>query len=283
MGSPKHTTDLTQDYTIPQAWDEYTPAEHDMWRRLYERQQKLLPGKACDEFMAGLTKLDLNDGGIPDFRRLNEKLHVLTGWTVEAVPDLVPDAAFFQMLAERRFPAGRFIRKPHEMDYLEEPDIFHDVFGHVPMLSHPVFADFMAAYGRGGLRSVEFNALDHLARLYWYTVEFGLVKSPDGLKIYGAGILSSKGESKFSLVNPSPNRIGFNAERVMRTDYKIDDYQQTYFVIESFEALLEECYRDFAPLYERLEKATELRPPAVEDNDTILHRGTQQYFLDKIA
>lgn len=287
MGSPKHTTDLDRDYTIPQDWERYTDAEHEMWRRLYRRQAEMLPGRAAEAFMDGLTKLDLNEGGIPDFRRLNEKLHGLTGWTVEAVPDLVPDAAFFRMLAGRRFPAGRFIRKPEEMDYLEEPDVFHDVFGHVPMLTHPAFADFMAAYGEGGLRSLEFGALDHLARLYWYTVEFGLMKTPedghDGLRIYGAGILSSKGESVFALDDASPNRIAFDAERVMRTDYRIDDYQQTYFVIDGFEALLDECYQDFAPLYGRLETAAELTPAAVEDADTILHRGTQEYFAEKAA
>ena len=287
MGSPKHTPDLDRDYTIPQDWERYTDAEHEMWRRLYRRQAEMLPGRAAGAFMDGLTKLDLGEGGIPDFRRLNDKLHRLTGWTVEAVPDLVPDAAFFRMLAERRFPAGRFIRKPDEMDYLEEPDVFHDVFGHVPMLTHPVFADFMAAYGEGGLRSLEFGALDHLARLYWYTVEFGLMKSPpggdEGLRIYGAGILSSKGESIFALDDASPNRIAFDAERVMRTDYRIDDYQQTYFVIDSFEALLDECYQDFQPLYERLETAAELTPAAVEVTDTVLHRGTQEYFEQKAA
>ena len=287
MGSPKHTTDLDRDYTIPQDWERYTDTEHRMWRRLYRRQAGMLPGRAAGAFMDGLTKLDLGEGGIPDFRRLNDKLHRLTGWTVEAVPDLVPDAAFFRMLAGRRFPAGRFIRKPDEMDYLEEPDVFHDVFGHVPMLTHPVFADFMAAYGEGGLRSLEFGALDHLARLYWYTVEFGLMKAPrdgdGGFRIYGAGILSSKGESIFALDDASPNRIAFDAERVMRTDYRIDDYQQTYFVIDSFEALLDECYQDFQPLYERLETAAELTPAAVEVTDTVLHRGTQEYFEQKAA
>ena len=169
MNSPTHTTDLDTDYTIDQDWPDYTPREHETWRHLYDRQSALLPGRACPAFLDGLKKLDLNDGGIPDFKVLNEALRSLTGWQVVAVPGLVPDAAFFKLLAARRFPAGRFMRKPEEMDYLSEPDIFHDVFGHVPMLAHPVFADYMAAYGRGGLRSLEFDALHHLARLYWYT------------------------------------------------------------------------------------------------------------------
>jgi len=277
MGSPKHHERLDHDYTIDQAWETYTPEEHATWCTLFERQVRLVPSGACEAFAAGLTKLDLNQGGIPDFRRLNEKLMALTGWQVVAVPDLVPDAAFFEMLAGRRFPAGRFIRKPSQLDYIEEPDVFHDVFGHVPMLTHPVFADFMEAYGRGGLRSLKFDALDHLARLYWYTVEFGLVKADDGLRVYGAGIISSKAETEFSLKNPSPNRIGFDLLRVMRTDYRIDDFQQTYFVIDSIEHLMEACSVDFAPLYRELETAADLTPESLIPTDTVLHWGTQAH------
>lgn len=277
MGSPKHTTDLETDFTIDQDWDGYTALEHDTWRRLYARQSALLPDRACREFLDGLTKLNLNDGGIPDFRQLNDELRKLTGWEVVAVPDLVPDAAFFKLLAARKFPAGRFMRKPEEMDYLSEPDVFHDVFGHVPMLAHPVFADYMEAYGKGGLRSLEFDALHHLARLYWYTVEFGLMQSADGLRIYGAGILSSRTESVFSLDSESPNRIAFDLSRVMQTDYRIDDFQQTYFVIESFDQLLAESYREFLPIYQALEGMKTLEPPVVRDSDVVLTRGAQSY------
>ena len=283
MGSPKHSTDLDTDYTIDQDWQAYTPQEHDTWRRLYERQSALLPGRACPEFLDGLTKLDLNDGGIPDFRTLNEALGALTGWEVVAVPDLVPDAAFFKLLAARKFPAGRFMRRPEEMDYLSEPDIFHDVFGHVPMLAHPVFADYMEAYGMGGLRSLEFDALHHLARLYWYTVEFGLMKSADGLRIYGAGILSSRTESVFCLDSDSPSRIAFDLQRVMQTDYRIDDFQQTYFVIESFDQLLSESYKDFKPIYRALEETETFPPDRVLKDDTVLHRGNQAYAAEKAS
>ena len=158
-----------------------------------------------------------------------------TGWRVVAVPGLVPDDVFFEHLAHRRFVAGRFIRKPEQLDYLQEPDVFHDLFGHVPLLSDPVFADYMQAYGLGGLKALRLNALEKLARLYWYTVEFGLIAEPGGLRLYGAGILSSFGESQFALDDPSPHRIKFDLMRVMRTRYRIDDYQQNYFVIDNFE------------------------------------------------
>ena len=277
MGSPKHTVDLETDFTIDQDWQGYTALEHDTWRRLYARQSALLPGRACPEFLDGMTKLNLNDGGIPDFRELNEELRSLTGWEVVAVPDLVPDAAFFKLLAARRFPAGRFMRKPEEMDYLSEPDVFHDVFGHVPMLAHPVFADYMEAYGAGGLRSLEFDALHHLARLYWYSVEFGLMQGADGLRLYGAGILSSRTESVFSLESDSPNRIAFELQRVMQTDYRIDDFQQTYFVIDSFDQLLSESYKEFKPIYRTLEDAVTFLPGQVLQSDTLLQRGTQTH------
>lgn len=277
MGSPKHSIDLETDFTIEQDWSSYTALEHDTWRQLYARQSALLPGRACSEFLDGLTKLDLNDGGIPDFRQLNEELRKLTGWEVVAVPDLVPDAAFFKLLAARKFPAGRFMRKPEEMDYLSEPDVFHDVFGHVPMLAHPVFADYMEAYGKGGLRSLEFDALHHLARLYWYTVEFGLMRSDEGLRIYGAGILSSRTESVFCLESESPNRIGFDLPRVMRTDYRIDDFQQTYFVIDSFEQLLSESYKDFQAIYRALKGTEAYTPETLCNGDTVLNRGTQAH------
>jgi phenylalanine-4-hydroxylase len=266
------------DWTIPQAWEEYTEAEHQVWITLYERQAALLPGRACAPFLKGLDALDLHRAGIPDFARINEELRRLTGWTVVAVPGLVPDAVFFDHLANRRFPAGQFIRKPDELDYLQEPDIFHDVFGHVPMLTDPVFADYMAAYGRGGQRAMALGRLANLARLYWYTVEFGLMDSPEGLRIYGAGIVSSRAESIFALDDPSPNRLGFDLERVMRTPYRIDDFQQVYFVIPRLERLLEVTVNtDFAPLYARLAKAPDIPIAAIEPADKVFTRGTQAY------
>ncbi|MDO1558548.1 phenylalanine 4-monooxygenase [Brevundimonas sp. 2R-24] len=265
------------DWTIPQNWEAYTEVEHQTWVSLYERQMKVLPGRACDAFMKGLDQLDLHGQGIPDFARINEALEKLTGWTVVAVPGLVPDDVFFDHLANRRFPAGQFIRLPDQLDYIQEPDVFHDVFGHVPMLCDPVFADYMQAYGQGGARAQSLGMLKNLARLYWYTVEFGLMETPEGLRIYGAGIVSSKTESIFCLEDPSPNRLGFDLERVMRTLYRIDDFQQVYFVIPSLEALLEETTRDFGGVYERLKGTEDLPIETVLPTDKVYTRGTQAY------
>ena len=265
------------DWTIDQAWDQYTDVEHQTWLTLYERQMGILPGRACDAFLRGLDALDLHGEGIPNFRVMNEKLKALTGWTVVAVPGLVPDDVFFEHLANRRFPAGQFIRKPDQLDYLQEPDIFHDVFGHVPMLTDPTFADYMEAYGKGGQRAAELGMLQNLARLYWYTVEFGLMETPQGLRIYGAGIVSSRTESVFSLEDPSPNRLGFDLERVMRTLYRIDDFQQVYFVIPSLEHLLAETTQDFGPIYARLKNAGEIPIEAILPSDKVYTRGTQAY------
>jgi phenylalanine-4-hydroxylase len=265
------------DWTIDQNWDAYSQAEHDVWITLYERQVSLLPGRAADPFLKGLEALDLHRAGIPDFARINEELERLTGWTVVAVPGLVPDDVFFDHLANRRFPAGQFIRKREQLDYLQEPDIFHDVFGHVPMLTDPTFADYMQAYGEGGRRALGLGRLHNLARLYWYTVEFGLLETPQGLRIYGAGIVSSRAESIFALDDPSPNRLGFDLERVMRTPYRIDDFQQVYFVIPSLQSLLDATLQDFAPIYQRLATAEDAPIEAVLPQDQVFTRGTQAY------
>jgi phenylalanine-4-hydroxylase len=265
------------DWTIDQGWESYSQAEHDVWIKLYERQATLLPGRACDAFLRGMDALDLHRAGIPDFARINEELRRLTGWTVVAVPGLVPDDVFFDHLANRRFPAGQFIRKPEQLDYIQEPDIFHDVFGHVPMLSDPIFADYMQAYGEGGQRALGRGQLHNLARLYWYTVEFGLLQTDDGLRIYGAGIVSSPAESVFALDDPSPNRLGFDLGRVMRTPYRIDDFQQVYFVIPQMQTLLELANRDFAPVYDEVRDAPEIPIEAVLSTDKVFTHGTQAY------
>ena len=272
------------DFTIQQKWDRYTDEEHAVWDTLYARQMHILKDRAVDEFYKGLGVLDLGSGGIPDLSVINPKLKALTGWEVVMVPHLVPDNVFFDHLANRRFPSGRFIRKRDQLDYLEEPDIFHDIFGHVPMLTLPVFADYMQAYGEGGLRAESLGRLKELARLYWYTVEFGLIQRPEGLRIYGAGIVSSAGESPFSLDSDSPNRIGFDLERVMRTDYRIDDFQQLYFVIDSFEQLLNSTQKDFGPIYERLSKdQTAYGLTDLIDDDAVLTKGTQAYALARAS
>ena len=269
------------DFAIDQDWAGYSADDHRVWSTLYERQCALLAPRGCDALLKGLGALDLNSGGIPDFAAINPKLESLTGWRVIAVPSLIPDAAFFELLAHRRFPAARFIRDPKVLDYLSEPDIFHDVFGHVPMLTDPVFADYMQAYGEGGLRALGLDHLHHLARLYWYTVEFGLMRTPTGLKIYGAGIASSAAETVFALEDPSPNRLTFDMLRVMRTRYRIDDFQQSYFVIPSLEALLEATLQDFAPVYAALETAPDLAPETVVPADEVLTLGTQAYAKAK--
>lgn len=273
-----------EDWTIPQGWASYAPEEHRTWDALFERQAKLLPGRVAPEFMDGLNILRLSKPGIPDFDELSERLYKATGWQVVAVPGLVPDDVFFDHLANRRFVSGNFIRRPDQLDYLQEPDVFHDVFGHVPLLAHPVFADYMQAYGEGGLRASRLGMIDRLARLYWYTVEFGLVRSGDELKLYGAGIVSSYSESIFALDDPSPNRIGFDLRRLMRTRYRIDDFQQTYFVIDSFEDLLRQTLEtDFGPLYDDIRDQPDIEIEAILPTDRVYTYGTQAYAQAKGA
>lgn len=266
------------DWTIPQDWGRYTAEDHATWDMLFARQSKLLPGRASEAYLRGLEVLRLSKPGIPDFEELSERLTALTGWRVVAVPGLVPDDVFFDHMANRRFVAGNFIRRPDQLDYLQEPDVFHDVFGHVPMLADPMFADYLAAYGRGGQRALGLDALKYLGRLYWYTVEFGLVAEPDGLRIYGAGIVSSFAESRFALESDSPNRIGFDMERVMRTEYRIDDFQQNYFVIPSFEELLRQTVEtDFAPLYDAIRGEPDVPVATILPGDRIITHGTQDH------
>ncbi len=241
------------DYVVPQGWADYDAQDHAIWRHLFERQSKLLPGRACGEYLRGLEHLGMAADGIPDFERLSDILERATGWRIVAVPGLVPDEVFFTHLANRRFPATNWIRAPEQLDYLREPDVFHDVLGHVPMLIHPVFADYMAAYGQGGLKAARLGALTNLARLYWYTVEFGLIRREEGLRIYGAGIVSSSAESLYCLESDRPRRVAFDIMRVMRTDYLIDRFQDTYFVIDGFEDLFAATRPDFTPLYEELD------------------------------
>jgi phenylalanine-4-hydroxylase len=282
-GAAAGQTDLPAraDWTIEQGWENYSAAEHATWKTLFERQAKLLPGRACDEFVQGMRDLPIGAEQIPDFRRLSDVLMKRTGWQVVAVPGLVPDEVFFEHLANRRFPSGHFIRKPHELDYLEEPDVFHDVFGHVPMLMNPVIADYIQAYGKGGLRAQRLGKLANLARVYWYTVEFGLLQQSDGLRIYGAGIASSYTESVFALEDPSPNRVRFDLERVMRTHYRIDDFQESYFVIGNLDELLALAQIDFGPIYDRVHGQPEYQPGQILASDTLIARGTGRYFDDK--
>lgn len=269
------------DFTIDQGWSAYLPDEHDRWDRLFARSWAVLQGRACDQFLDAAGRLQLSRSGIPDLAELSDRLEAISGWRVVPVAGLVPDDAFFEHLANRRFPAGAFIRSEQEMDYLEEPDIFHDVFGHVPLLADPTYADFMQAYGIGGRRALALGQLQNLARLYWYTIEFGLIASPQGLRIFGAGIMSSTAESVFALEDPSPNRIAFDLERVMRTRYIIDDFQQCYFVIESLEQLRDVCLTDFGALYARLRTLNDIEAHALDCGDRVITRGSHAYFRGK--
>jgi phenylalanine-4-hydroxylase len=255
---------------LEQDWQAYTSEQHAIWRTLFHRQEAVLARRACRPFLDGLKDLGVAADGIPDFRRLNEALDRATRWRIVAVPGLVPDAVFFEHLANRQFPATCFIRRQEQLDYLQEPDIFHDIFGHVPMLMNPVFADYMEAYGKGGLKALRLHHLEQLARLYWYTVEFGLIATEDGPRIYGSGIVSSKGESIYCLESHKPNRIAFDLMRVMRTRYRIDDYQESYFVIDSFEQLFAATQPDFTPYYAALEGAGDLAPGEVIAADRFL-------------
>ena len=266
-------------------WLEPSQASYDgddnaIWDDLFNRQMGVLPGRAATAFMQGLEKLDLGRGGVPEFARLSEELDALTGWSVVPVPMLIPDHVFFWHLANRRFPAGNFIRTRETFDYIQEPDVFHDVFGHVPMLTDPVYADYMQEYGKAGWKAMRYNRLKALGALYWYTVEFGLMMEGDELRAYGAGILSGPTEVKFAVEAASPNRIMLNVDRVMRTDYVISDLQPTYFVIESFEDLYRQTVeRDFDRLYRALPPAFTYANSAVIDVDNVVQRGTQEYLL----
>ena len=245
------------DFTCEQQWDQYTSEDHELYRRLYERQLAQLPGLACEEFIGAVRHLG-DPRQIPRFDALSEVLRKTTRWEIVAVPGLIPEEAFFALLAQRRFPVTGWLRKPEEFDYVVEPDVFHDLFGHVPLLFDPGFADYMQAYGAGGLKASRLQSCQYLARLYWYTVEFGLIATPAGLRAYGAGILSSAGELRYSVASQVPQRLGFDLKRIMRTRYKIDSYQASYFVIDSFQQLIEATAPDFAPYYEALSGVPEL-------------------------
>jgi phenylalanine-4-hydroxylase len=272
------TSDDPRDWLVDQGFENYSDTDHETWRTLARRQHDILRGRIADAFLDGLDALGIDEAGIPDFRALNEPLGRATGWTVVPVPGLVPDIVFFKLLATRRFPAGFWIRKPEQLDYIQEPDVFHDVFGHVPLIMQPVYADYLEAYGRAGLVAAEHGALHRLARLYWYTVEFGLAETPDGLRIVGAGIASSPSETVFALESPSPNRVGFDLGRVMRTRYRIDDFQETYFVLDGVDAWPALDLDRLVPLWRDLAPTADLEPGDILPTDRVLSRGDGSYL-----
>jgi phenylalanine-4-hydroxylase len=263
---------IRPDYSVDQPFAGYSAGQHNRWRRLYRRQMALMHRYAAHEFTDAIERLDVG-GGIPDFARINDFLSGATGFCIVAVPGLIPDDVFYDHLANRRFPVSWWIREESELDYLAEPDVFHDFFGHVPLLAHPVFADYMVEYGKAGPLAAKMEAIPLLARLYWYTIEFGLIRTPEGLRAFGAGILSSKGETVYAVDSPKPHRIGFDLERVLTTDYRIDDFQRTYFVIDSFQQLFDETRKPFAPLYERLRGRPPYDPATVLLTDHVINHG----------
>ena len=261
---------------VEQLWENYTAEDHATWGTLYQRQRELLVGRASEEFLAAQDEMGMSPDAIPRFDQLNAVLQATTGWTLIGVEGLLPELDFFDHLANRRFPVTWWIRRPDQIDYIAEPDLFHDLFGHVPLLMNPLFADYMQAYGRGGVKAhgIGPEALVNLTRLYWYTVEFGLINTPQGLRIYGAGIVSSKGESLYSLESDAPNRIGFDLERIMRTRYRIDTFQKTYFVIDSYAQLITATEPDFTPIYARLAENDAQPAGKVLATDQVFTRGT---------
>ena len=261
---------------IEQPWASYAREDHATWAALFERQQKILVGRAAREFSENLRKFGMTPDAIPKFDDLNRVLKKTTGWELIGVEGLLPELTFFDHLANRRFPVTWWIRRPDQIDYISEPDLFHDLFGHVPLLLQPEFADYMQAYGRGGVKAhgIGADALANLTRLYWYTVEFGLIKQADGLRIYGSGIVSSKGESIHCLESAAPNRIGFDLMRIMRTRYRIDTYQKTYFVIDSYRQLMDATAPDFTPYYAQLAQQESIPAGTVLPSDFVYNRGT---------
>jgi phenylalanine-4-hydroxylase len=258
------------DWIVPQHWSELTDEDHWVWDALFARQKALLHDRVVRAFENGLDLLNLSRSGVPDFDELNARLGPRTGWKVVTVGGLLPDAVFFEHLANRRFPAGNFIRARKQMDYLEEPDVFHDVFGHVPLLAHPALADFMVELGNLGLKALEIGEVERVARLYWYTVEVGLAREDGRTRIYGAGIASSFAETHHSLESPRPNRLKFNLERVLRTRYRPDDFQKTYFVVDRLEdlpSLVREA--DFERICRTLERVSDVDPKAAAADELL--------------
>ena len=264
-----------EDMTIDYSWNDLTAADHAMWRKLYARNMPILADRACREYLDGIKAIDFDhENVIPHFDRVNEKLMKLTGWQMVWVPGLVPVEKFFPMLAARKFPMTAFIRKPEEEDYLQEPDIFHEMFGHIAMLANPLFADYSHAFGLGGVKAMGLGAAEYLEALYWFTIEFGLINTAQGRRIYGAGILSSPGESVFS-VSEKATHVAYDVKRVMRQKYRIDTFQHHYFVIDSFEQLLDSTRPDFTPYYQELATLPPVEIEQLLPTDVVIQRGTE--------
>lgn len=276
------------DLIVDQGWDKYSQDEHEAWTMLYDRQMGILESRACPEYLEAVDTLGFTSKGIPNFDEVNEKLRAISGWEIVATEGLIKSKPFFDMLTDRKFPSGNFIRDKNQLDYLEEPDIFHDLFGHIPLLTNQAYADYMHEYGKGGARALQYKTTKNLARLNWWTIEFGLIQKDDGLKLYGAGLCSSFGEAQYAIDDPSAHHIKFDLERCMRTKVYINDFQPSYFVIDSFEDLFEQAVNtDFSPMYksfkglEGFDEAEEYLPFDLQDGDNVIREGTQDYIKPK--
>ncbi len=269
-----HPPDMREDYTFDFDGSAYTEDDHARWHFLCERQKPLLKGRACNEYLQALADLSIvSEAGIPDLRRVSDTLEKATNWTIVTVPGLIPGGVFLEHLSKRQFPVTWWIRGQEQIDYLKEPDVFHDLFGHVPLLSNPIFADYMQQFGLGAMKAKGLKATKLITRLYWFTVEFGLLNTKEGLRIFGSGIVSSAKESVYALESPAPNRLGFDLIRMMRTNYRYDDLQRTYFVIDSFEQLFDETRPDFTAFYEQVKALPELGESDVLPTDRVFTRG----------
>lgn len=258
-------------YVVDQGYSKYTDEDHKIWSILHTKQGEILKNRASPEFLQGIEDMKLSPNHIPNFKELSNILQARTGWSIVPVPGIIPGYDFFCHLANKRFPAANWIRSKDQLEYLEEADLFHDIYGHVPLLTNPFFTDFMQTYGQKGLKAKDQGSLPFLAHLYWYTVEFGLIQTQNGLRISGSGIISSSGESVYSLESNEPNRIKFNLKRIMRTNYKIDTYQAVYFVINSYEQLFKEVNQDLMPIYKNLKGKDFYMPEILLDEDEIVN------------
>jgi phenylalanine-4-hydroxylase len=281
-------TSSYESLVVDQAWNEYSADQHETWQLLFERQMEILESRACPQYLVAAETLGFTAKRIPNFDEVNQRLRAISGWEVVATEGLIKSRAFFDMLTDRKFPCGTFIRSKDQLDYLEEPDLFHDLFGHIPLLVDPDYANYMCEYGKGGARALKYRTTRNLARLNWWTIEFGLIRTNAGLKLFGAGLLSSFGEAQYCLDDPSAHHIQFDLERCMRTRVYINDMQPCYFVIESFADLFARAVStDFSPMYasfkgvEGAEQLPEYLPFDVVDGDTVIRHGTQEYIAPR--
>ena len=274
------TEAVFKECVVEQNWDAYTQVDHATWAKLFARMSALLPERMCRDFLVGLRDLKLTPDRVVNFDTLSETLTRRTGWRYVAVNGFIPNNQFFALLANRCFPSSHLMRDPDGLVYQESPDIFHDVFGHAPLLMNPVIADFMQAFGAAGVACTSELGQQMLARLYWFTVEVGLVREGNCLKAYGAALASSEKELIFSLIDGSPNRLGFDQKRVVRTPYFIDDLQETYFVVDALDQVLTLAENGFSGILGISFPGPDISRGALIESDVVITRGNQRYQIE---